>query len=159
MHTDTLHDARGERRRICTIHEAVEASGVPLEDLAPPGDRATFWRGLVALGGVFTAIMTPLHAIAFGVMFGRRALFVMLPFIPVYFFGFGIPMALVSMRYGWRSARHARDAMLRHGLCPACAHGIAGIPPQGDGCVVCPECGAAWRVQAADQQSNQVVNR
>lgn len=147
MHADTLRDARGERRKICTIQAAVEACGMPLEELAPPGDRATFWRSMTALGGVFTAIMVPLHAITFSLLFGSRALVAMLPFVPIYFFGFGIPMALVSMRYGWRSARHARDAMLRHGLCPACAHGIEGIPPQEDGCVVCPECAAAWRIE------------
>lgn len=157
--TDTIKDARGTPRKICMIHDAVKVSGMPLETLADRSDRATFWRSLVVNGGLFTGIMVPVQAVMFTLMFGRNAFVLMLPFTPVYFFGFGIPMALVSIRYGWRSVRHARDAMLRHGLCPGCAHGIEGIPPQQDGCVVCPECGAAWRVQAADQQSNQVVNR
>ncbi|MFZ4574731.1 MAG: hypothetical protein ACOYN0_10060 [Phycisphaerales bacterium] len=32
-----------------------------------------------------------------------------------------------------------------HGLCGACDYGIAGVPPQADGCIVCPECAAAWQ--------------
>ncbi len=29
-------------------------------------------------------------------------------------------------------------------LCLCCGYGLAGVPPQQDGCTVCPECGAAW---------------
>ena len=35
--------------------------------------------------------------------------------------------------------------MIRAGRCPACAYPLAGLAPQADGCIVCPECGAAWR--------------
>lgn len=93
--------------------------------------------------------MVPAQGIVFSVMFGWNAFIQLLPFVPVYFLGFGIPMGLVSTRYGWRSPKHARHAMLLHDLCPACAHGLCGIPPQSDGCVVCPECGASWRMQAS----------
>lgn len=37
------------------------------------------------------------------------------------------------------------DQALRQGLCASCGHGIGGLPAQTDGCIVCPECAAAWR--------------
>ncbi len=30
-------------------------------------------------------------------------------------------------------------------LCPQCLYELHGLPAEDDGCVVCPECGAAWR--------------
>jgi hypothetical protein len=38
-----------------------------------------------------------------------------------------------------RTAVHA-------GLCGACGYPLESLEPETDGCVVCPECGAAWRV-------------
>lgn len=43
-----------------------------------------------------------------------------------------------------RAAEIARRA-LEHGVCPSCGYALAGIEAQADGCVQCPECGAAWR--------------
>jgi len=39
-----------------------------------------------------------------------------------------------------------RDTLLAAGLCASCAYSIDGIPPAPDGCAVCPECGAAWKL-------------
>lgn len=47
-----------------------------------------------------------------------------------------------------RAALHrleARRAALPP-VCPSCRYDLAGLSPEGDGCVVCPECGAAWKV-------------
>jgi len=32
------------------------------------------------------------------------------------------------------------------GVCPACAYALEGIGAAPDGCLVCPECGGAWRL-------------
>ena len=32
-------------------------------------------------------------------------------------------------------------------VCAACGYEMTGLAPQGEGCVVCPECGAAWRFE------------
>lgn len=32
------------------------------------------------------------------------------------------------------------------GRCPACQYSLASLEPATDGCTVCPECGAAWRL-------------
>ncbi|MEO1278049.1 MAG: hypothetical protein AAFV77_03740 [Planctomycetota bacterium] len=36
----------------------------------------------------------------------------------------------------------------QRGLCLACGYCITQIEPEADGCRVCPECGAAWRMRA-----------
>jgi hypothetical protein len=33
-----------------------------------------------------------------------------------------------------------------HSMCPACGHSLTGLAPESDGCTVCPECGAAWKI-------------
>jgi hypothetical protein len=33
------------------------------------------------------------------------------------------------------------------GLCAACGYDLIGQEPEEDGCRVCPECGAAWRIE------------
>ena len=30
--------------------------------------------------------------------------------------------------------------------CAGCDYDLEGIPPEADGCTLCPECGAAWRL-------------
>lgn len=38
-----------------------------------------------------------------------------------------------------------RELALSARACPACGYALEGLTPETDGCVVCPECGAAWR--------------
>ena len=35
--------------------------------------------------------------------------------------------------------------MTKAGLCNSCGHSLHGLAPVEDGCLVCPECGAAWK--------------
>ncbi len=37
-------------------------------------------------------------------------------------------------------------ALLVIGHCPSCGYDLTELPREDDGCVVCPECGAAWAV-------------
>lgn len=61
------------------------------------------------------------------------------------------PIILVTMTWAQRRVRGTwrdRDAnaiCLAHGVCPACAYDLRSLTPETDGCVTCPECGAAWR--------------
>lgn len=45
-------------------------------------------------------------------------------------------------------AVRVRDAMLEHRRCPSCAYRLD-TEPEPDGCTVCSECGAAWRLTHA----------
>ncbi len=48
-------------------------------------------------------------------------------------------------RFEQSAARQVREAMLAESRCASCAYDLTGVPKAADGCVVCPECGAAWR--------------
>jgi hypothetical protein len=51
--------------------------------------------------------------------------------------------------YGSRlTARVRIEAILDESICPSCRYPIGDIPAAEDGCTVCPECGAAWRLPA-----------
>lgn len=39
-----------------------------------------------------------------------------------------------------------RREVIRAHFCPSCSYRLRGVPPEPDGCTVCPECGAAWRL-------------
>tara|TARA_R110000782_G_scaffold57258_30_gene119860 strand:- start:6950 stop:7294 length:345 start_codon:yes stop_codon:yes gene_type:complete len=41
--------------------------------------------------------------------------------------------------------------------CLACNYSIDDLPAQPDGCTVCPECGAAWRMSSVINESNQAA--
>lgn len=36
--------------------------------------------------------------------------------------------------------------LLSRSLCPSCGYHLQGLAPDPDGCTICPECGAAWRL-------------
>jgi hypothetical protein len=45
-----------------------------------------------------------------------------------------------------RASRRIAAWRTRHGVCGACAYTLKGLERAPDGCTVCPECGAAWRL-------------
>lgn len=53
---------------------------------------------------------------------------------------------LVARVYTRRTMGHSLAATaVAQGFCGQCCYSLEGKPPEHDGCVVCPECGAAWR--------------
>ncbi len=50
-----------------------------------------------------------------------------------------------------------KAAMLRECSCPSCDYDLSGVEPAPDGCTVCPECSAAWRMDAPKYQPRQRV--
>jgi hypothetical protein len=46
---------------------------------------------------------------------------------------------------------------LRDGQCPACGYDVAEIDADADGCVVCPECGGAWRMSRLSDPPRVVI--
>lgn len=45
-------------------------------------------------------------------------------------------------------------AALRRGKCASCSYPLADLQPATDWCTVCPECGAAWKLNARLQEGN-----
>lgn len=65
----------------------------------------------------------------------------------IHFLVYGGIMGAVFSRMTWRSPQHAKAAMFRAGLCPACVYQISEVPVDAEGCTICPECGAAWKIE------------
>jgi hypothetical protein len=63
-----------------------------------------------------------------------------------------VVIALLLVLYAWfagrRNDRRAIDACLSSGVCPGCGYTLAGLAVEDDGCRICPECAAAWRLPA-----------
>ena len=58
-----------------------------------------------------------------------------------------VPLVLVAAKVRWEERpRGRRDVPIRAKRCDACGYAIDRLPVEDDGCRVCPECGAAWRV-------------
>lgn len=59
-----------------------------------------------------------------------------------------VPMWLVFRQAAKQSKiPFAIIVCVRNSICPACGYNLKGLEPQDDGCTVCPECGAAWRLE------------
>ncbi len=55
----------------------------------------------------------------------------------------GMGYVQFRVRRARRGERVAREIQ-REGLCASCGYNLCGSDVESDGCVVCPECGAAW---------------
>ncbi len=61
-------------------------------------------------------------------------------------FALGIPAWLLGLRWARRRKFDAISAIyIDAGRCAGCGYTLADLAAEPDGCVVCPECGAAWR--------------
>jgi len=92
----------------------------------------------LALGGAAVVVGVALFAVA-GATFGAvpAVIFVLL-MIGVLS---AVDRAIATRRIG--SAIGATIAA--HGFCASCGYSLRGLQPAEDGCLVCPECGGAWR--------------
>ena len=66
---------------------------------------------------------------------------------------FVVPLVVIGCgaREYWRESawRSLRSSMIRDGYCASCSYTLADSPIKPDGCRVCPECGAAWRLDSS----------
>jgi hypothetical protein len=56
---------------------------------------------------------------------------------------------LVWVMLPWNANRRVAAWRVRLSHCGACAYPLKGLESESDGCVVCPECGGAWRTGGA----------
>lgn len=60
----------------------------------------------------------------------------------------------IHASFHWLLIPEISRAMLRRGKCASCNYPLAGLDSAPDGCTVCPECGAAWKLNARLQEGN-----
>ncbi len=117
-------------------HEIPAAARGDIEDQAKADFRADRrWKIELAIGvTVFMGILVAL-LVTPGLGY-HPAMFAMPPLVVVVFV--------------WAGRRYLRDryhrVILTKGYCPSCGYRLVSARPEGDGCTVCPECGAAWRL-------------
>lgn len=69
---------------------------------------------------------------------------ILVSFVVAVFGGVLMPFYLnLPNRWNRRAARELR-------WCMKCAYSLEGVEPQADGCTVCPECAAAWKLESPD---------
>lgn len=103
------------------------------------GRRLTFGgvaNELLLGASVFMAVLMPI------LMFGIIG--------PIGFLGMlvGVPAAFSYFSRETGERKHRRElgaSYVAEGICASCAYSLEGLVPEDDGCVVCPECGGAWR--------------
>jgi hypothetical protein len=52
-------------------------------------------------------------------------------------------------------ARQIAVGLLSSQRCPGCTYKMGYLPVEADGCVLCPECGAAWRMPEGSETEPQ----
>ncbi|MFK7758772.1 MAG: hypothetical protein AB8C13_02365 [Phycisphaerales bacterium] len=142
-----IEDDRGKKHKPCTIREVSKSSGMDRVGFVRPGDAGRFWPVFLMSGTLYTIGLQ----IFFLVLGTDMRDFVFTPswfMINAFLFvGFGVPVGLVIRLVGWNSAEHAKRAVLSIGYCPSCTYRLFDLQTEDDGCVVCPECSGAWKVQ------------
>lgn len=64
-----------------------------------------------------------------------------------------VPAAITFVFARWIGARRIASIYRRAGMCASCGYDLLATESESDGCRVCPECGAAWRLSDATSAS------
>lgn len=154
----TVHDNRGKVFRrprpvdLQMVMNRVElATFLRLIEKPTPPNRTWFIRWMIRLGmvAIVTAVVVGLGWIGWTssawivIHWGVKGM---------WWFsivgGFAFASILFGLSYireaGWLT-RYMRG-MISLGCCPVCTYNLSGLESETDGCTVCPECGAAWRL-------------
>jgi hypothetical protein len=118
---------------------AAPALGKFLQWITRTESRRFDWRRApVAIGGVLLIIF---GSAAYNSLFPGGA-----PIIRSIIFWGGLVTLALGLRILARrdSAPVLASTMVSFGVCGSCGYTLQGLTPDPDGCLVCPECGAAW---------------
>ncbi|QOI99054.1 MAG: hypothetical protein HRU70_00520 [Phycisphaeraceae bacterium] len=142
-------DDRGRPCRLVRLAPLGSARG--RDDPAPFPRRAILGLGVIAAGATGLGFLAASEG---AIVVGLCILSPVLSTMMFNVIGTGVRLAeAANARGAWLKCR-----MIRVGRCPSCAYPIAGLAPEPDGCVVCPECAAAWSADGRyDREPRTVV--
>jgi hypothetical protein len=146
-----LVDGRGSRRKICSIPKAMKQNGMRRVDIVQSGETPglfvasvhAFRMYVIAIAMGF-GYMEFMGGAGFDFLFSTPVSEIVVLIMILYIIGMGQYLH----RRKWQSKEGLLRAMTRTGLCPSCGYSIGDREPEDDGCTVCSECGAAWRMDA-----------
>jgi hypothetical protein len=124
------------------IRDRAKRARDPLAD--DPRYVGMSWK-IYALAGVIGLVL--MCAMAIVVVGVRRSHWP--PEVILVVSGVPLPVLLLLSRRGFFRKQFPvaiADAMLAEKRCPSCGYDLGAAAPEGDGCVVCAECGGAWRL-------------
>lgn len=139
-------DHRGERFTLC------RAQNLPR---SPRYALARYELGYAktgqTIGCTFSVVLVSLMALVAALWTHNQGLLLL---------GAGAMTALLITAAGGRfmqshRVKRAVEACSRYAICPCCGYDLQTISAQKDGCRVCPECGAAWRITPTDASKEQ----
>ena len=105
------------------------------------------WRSVFVIGSIvatFIGFVTILFLLLRAGLFGPKLGVTLL----VCFLSFGFGQIFFP---GRAFARKLSKWRLGRGACAACGYALEGVHTEQDGCTVCPECGAAWKLGESDE--------
>ncbi len=150
----TVQDNRGKVFRrprpvdLQMVMNKVElATFLRLIEKPTPPNRTWFIRWMIRLSMV--AIVT---AVVVGLGWTSAWIAIHWGVKQMWWFSIGGGFALVSVLLGLSTLRESgwltryMRGMISLGCCPVCTYNLSGLDSETDGCTVCPECGAAWRL-------------
>jgi ssDNA-binding Zn-finger/Zn-ribbon topoisomerase 1 len=145
-----ISDSRGVAIRTATLNKLIR-DGVDVTQLSRPAgkDPATYrfeMQQIFSLNNLVYCVIT----IAGFILVER--LFVDALGVSRWL-GYGIYVTLlltVNALYDFSWNRHSAiglcELLIYNSRCPKCVFNLARLPAEQDGCTVCPECGAAWKL-------------
>ncbi len=161
----TVQDDRGKVFRrprpvnLQMVMSKVElATFLRLIEKSTPPNRAWFIRWMIRL-----SMVTTITAVFVGLGWTGAWIYSHWGAKEAWWFCFGGGFALVSVLLGLSSIRESgwltryMRGMISLRCCPVCTYELRGLECETDGCTVCPECGAAWRLPddlASEDSSN-----
>jgi hypothetical protein len=126
------------------------------------GSASNLRRWFVSLPAVFAVLLVAL-AIVFAWSlkeFGPQAIaFVLFSPVSSTILLVGVTAVLTFRTALGARGERIREGLLRAGRCPVCLYALDDLEPEADRCTVCPECGAAWRLDTLDAPVRRVVLR
>lgn len=153
-------DDRGRPARLAIVVWPRDASGQP---------RPT-WRaaGRMLLSGTRARVvqvpvlaLLALGLVAAAVLNGGPSVLALLSFSPVLSISLLIVFSgLIAFSDGIEQHKdRLKNTRLRENQCPACGYSLQELEPSADGCLVCPECGGAWRLARLDDPQRVVIRQ
>jgi hypothetical protein len=109
------------------------------------GTRVAFWASVLGLVCLVIAVIICTVRLRDGSITTGRFFRNLVPYTAVL-------TGLFTSWFTLRGARHQKigGVMLRHRRCPHCGYDLRLLPAdEADGATVCPECGSAWKLEAA----------
>lgn len=146
-----ITDDRGGQVKMGEVSFARLRSGNPfsrlvslradIERKSGPKVESSETLGLVFVAAVFLVFGSFLLLISISLLMGVLAIVLGIALLAA-----GITRKWTFRREVERSQHRFHNAWNETPLCLGCEYVLRGIPPEPDGCTVCPECGAAWRL-------------